>query len=212
MVSPRDIRIARPFAELLTKTNYSFLEGASHPEEILLQAKELGYGALGVCDRNGVYGAPRCHVAAKEVKVKLLVGSEVFVSGKPVYLIAKNRSGYGDLCQLLTRIHTRGEDPVDLTLDDIFESSRDLYCVLPALGADPDWVGRAKDAFGDRLSLAAHRHFDGTDSACLRDADRLSRRFAVEVIATTLPLFHVRERKNTQDVLKIGRASCRERV
>lgn len=206
MVSPRNIRLG--YAELLAKTNYSFLEGASHPEEMVLQAKELGYAALGICDRNGVYGCPRSHVAAKEVGLRLLVGAEVSLGGKPAYLIARNREGYGDLCEMLTRVHGQSQEPVPLTPAEIFEHSRDLHLVLPALDGDTALVGEAKLAYGDRFHLAAHRFSDGTDSRSVQEAERLSRQFGVGVIATNRPLFHAATRKSTQDVLTCIRHTC----
>jgi error-prone DNA polymerase len=208
MVSSRDIRLARPFAEIFAKTNYSFLEGASHPEEVVLQAKELGYGALGVCDRNGVYGTPRSHVAAKEVGLRLLIGTEVSLDGKPAFLVARNRSGYGDLCELLTWLHTQGEEPAPVTAAQVFEKSSHLHLILPSLDGPTEILGSAKDAFGRRLWLAAHRFFDGTDDRSVSEAERLAKHFGVPVLATNRPLFHIASRKSTQDVLTCIRHTC----
>src|SRR4051812_35071001 len=95
-----------PFAELIAKTSYSFLEGASHPEEMTIRARELEYAAIGVVDRQGVYGAPRAHCAAKKVGIPLLIGSDVVMeNGQSAILIARNRNGYGNLCELLTEAH-----------------------------------------------------------------------------------------------------------
>ncbi|NDD05417.1 MAG: PHP domain-containing protein, partial [Proteobacteria bacterium] len=88
------------FAELLVKTQYSFLEGASSPEEIVSTATTLGYSALGIVDNNGLYGAARTHVAAKKHRLPLIIGTEIEWKGSPLYLFAINHHGYGNLCEL----------------------------------------------------------------------------------------------------------------
>ena len=91
------------YAELHCRTNYSFLEGASHPDELVLRAAELGYTALGITDRSSLAGVVRAHVAAKEAGLKLLIGAEITPQdAAPVLLWAMNRAGYGRLARLLT--------------------------------------------------------------------------------------------------------------
>ena len=97
-------RRAFPYAELHCKTNFSFLEGASHPDELVVRAAELGYRALAITDRNSLAGVVRAHVAAKEVGLKLLIGAEITpVDVLPVVLLATDRSAYGRLSRLITR-------------------------------------------------------------------------------------------------------------
>ena len=80
------------YVELHCKTNFSFLEGASHPDELVAQAAELGYAGMAVTDRNSLAGAVRAHVAAKEAGLKLVVGAEVtLVDASPILLWAMNR-------------------------------------------------------------------------------------------------------------------------
>ena len=99
------------FVELIAKTNYSFLEGASHPEEMVQRATELGYAGIGVTDRNGVYGMARAHVAAKQHKIPLLTGAWVNIDDKEgIHLLARNRNGYGNLCELLCEVHKDREN------------------------------------------------------------------------------------------------------
>ena len=91
------------YAELHAKTNFSFLEGASHPDELVGRAAELGLAALAVADRNSLAGVVRAHAAAKQAGVKLLVGAEVFPRDAPrVVLLATDRAAYGRLSRLLT--------------------------------------------------------------------------------------------------------------
>src|SRR4051812_13566008 len=96
-------RPAVPYAELHCRTNFSFLEGASHPHELVERATELGHRALAITDRESVAGVVRAHVAAKEIGLKLLVGSAVYpVDGPALLLWAIDRKGYGRLSRLLT--------------------------------------------------------------------------------------------------------------
>src|SRR6185295_8997703 len=92
------------YAELHCKTNFSFLEGASHPNELVQQAAELEYRALAVTDRNSLAGVVRAHMAAKDVGLPLVIGAEITPSDAlPVVLWATDRASYGRLCRLITR-------------------------------------------------------------------------------------------------------------
>lgn len=92
------------YAPLFVRSNFSFLEGASHPEELVERAAELGLPALALTDRDGVYGMPRAHVKAREVGVELLPGATVTVEdGDSIVLLAGEQTGWANLCRLLTR-------------------------------------------------------------------------------------------------------------
>jgi error-prone DNA polymerase len=109
------------YAELHCKTNFSFLEGASHADELAQRATELGYSALAVTDRDSLAGVVRAHTAAKELGLKLLIGAEVHpVDAQPVVLWATDRKSYGRLSRLLTVGRRRAEKgQCQLTLEDI---------------------------------------------------------------------------------------------
>ena len=92
------------YAELHCISNFSFLRGASHPEELVARAKSLGYSALAITDECSLAGAVRAHVAAKQHELKLIIGSELRLSNGPdLVLLAADREGYGNLCELMTR-------------------------------------------------------------------------------------------------------------
>src|SRR4051812_18457112 len=100
---PRRQVAAVAYAELHSKTNFSFLEGASHPDEMVSRAAELGYAALAVTDRNTLAGVVRAHMAAKELGLKLLIGAELTpLDAPPVVLLATDRKAYGRLSRLIT--------------------------------------------------------------------------------------------------------------
>src|SRR5580704_12009797 len=109
------------YAELHAKSNFSFLEGASHPEELVERAAELGYAAVAVTDRNSLAGVVRAHVAAKQLGMKLVIGAEITPDGAPpLVLWPTDRAAYGRLARLITLGRRRAEKgECRLTLDDV---------------------------------------------------------------------------------------------
>lgn len=120
------------YAELHCLTNFSFLRGASHPEELVERAHALGYSALAITDECSVAGVVRAHVAAKRLEMKLVIGTEVkIVNGPKLVLLATDRASYGRMCALITRgrMRTRkGEYRLELSdLDDDLEGCLVLF-------------------------------------------------------------------------------------
>src|SRR5215217_6920924 len=113
------------YAELHCKSNFSFLEGASHPDELIVRAAELGYAALAITDRESLAGIVRAHSAAKQLDFKLLIGAEIHpADATTVVLWATNRASYGRLCRLLTVGRRRApKGQCQLNLADIAEHS-----------------------------------------------------------------------------------------
>src|SRR5258706_15830430 len=98
------------YVPLWCKSNFSFLEGASHPDELVDEACRLGLPAIALTDRDGVYGVVRAHLKAREVGLKLIIGSEISVDdGSTIVLLAQDRTGYANLCRLITRGRRRSE-------------------------------------------------------------------------------------------------------
>jgi len=98
------------YVPLWCKSNFSFLEGASHPDELVDEAYRLGLPAIALTDRDGVYGVVRAHVKAREVGIKLIIGSELTLSdGSTIVLLAQDRGGYANLCRLITKGRRRLE-------------------------------------------------------------------------------------------------------
>src|SRR5512133_3079131 len=169
------------YAELRCRSCFSFLEGASHPEELVARASELGLSALALADVDGLYGIVRAHGEAKRRGLPLVVGAELAVSGiemgRParVVLLARDREGYANLCRLATLAHSgemapgppggaepsaaaprRAKEDVKVALADVAERARGLFALYA--GADGDGAARLRDAFGRRLALAVARH------------------------------------------------------
>jgi len=123
------------YAELRCRSCFSFLAGASHPEELVARAAELGLAALALADMNGLYGVVRAHGEAKRRALPLVVGTELAVTGlelgrpAPLVLLAQDREGYANLCRLVTVAHggeqwagappRRERDEVRVALDEV---------------------------------------------------------------------------------------------
>src|SRR5947209_9715443 len=100
---PRAKTPNRPYAELRAASAFSFLDGASLPEDLIATAAQRDVPAMALIDRNGVYGAPRFYTAAKKCGVRALVGAElVLENGRRASLLVGNRTGYKNLCKLIT--------------------------------------------------------------------------------------------------------------
>jgi error-prone DNA polymerase len=106
------------YIELHCHSNFSFLDGASHPEDLVRRASELGMSALGITDRDGLYGVTRFYKACLKAGIKPIIGAEVTLeSRKHLTLLAKNNEGYSNLCRMITRAqltHRKGSPALDL--------------------------------------------------------------------------------------------------
>src|SRR5687768_15196564 len=90
------------YAELFCLSNFSFLEGASHSEELVERAAALGYSALALTDECSLAGVVRAHTAAKERELKLIIGTEISVEKEKLVLLATDRHSYGAISSLIT--------------------------------------------------------------------------------------------------------------
>ncbi|MBO6916952.1 MAG: error-prone DNA polymerase [Rhizobiaceae bacterium] len=200
-----------PYAELGVASNFSFLKGASHPEEIIVRAAKLGLTHIGLADQNTVAGVVRAHMAAKEADIIYHPGSRIVFSDGTSDILAypKNRKGWGNLCRLLTVGNLRSEKgDCQLTRKDLADWSSDLMiCVLPGSEAhnDPaqltDELTFLKEHFDKRLYLALIPFYDGHDTyrfACLSE---LSDQNSAPLMATNDAFMHEHGRRPLRDVL-----------
>ncbi len=195
-----------PYA-LRTKSNFSFLEGASHPEELVTQAVRLGYAGLAITDRASLSGIVRAHTAAKDAGLgKLIIGAELQpTDASPIVLWATSRASYGRLSLLLTvgrRRAPKGE--CELCFADIAEHAAGLLAgVLPdPTGRDATGeVARYRELFGDRIYLLASLHLGPDDERRLSELMALSKTTGVPLVAANDVHYHVARRKALHDVL-----------
>src|SRR5690348_10536003 len=147
------------YVELHARSGFSFLEGAAVPEELIGACAQFGMPAMALVDRNGVYGAPRFHMAAKKTGIRAHIGSEITCAHGVAYpLLVETREGYRNLCRLVTRMKLRakkGEGAA--TLEELAEFSKGIIC----LTRHPD--ERLIDIFGRHhvyAELQRHYHRD----------------------------------------------------
>jgi error-prone DNA polymerase len=202
------------YFELHITTNFSFLRGASHVEEVFAQASYLGYEAIAVTDRHSLAGILRAHQAARETRVRLIVGCRVDVrEGAAVLLYPTDRAAYARLCRLLSRGKGRaGKGKCDLTWADLAEHAGGMIAVL--LPDQPDEVLRAnlvrlRHDFpaGAYLALTLRRR--PGDAPRLAALARLASSARVPTVATGDVLYHAPARRILQDVVTCIREGTR---
>lgn len=207
--APQRQQVAIPYAELHCKTNFSFLEGASHPDELACSAAELGYQALAITDRNSLAGVVRAHGAAKQMQLKLLIGAEITPSdASPVVLLATDRKAYGRLSRLITtgrRNALKGE--CRLTFDDIAAYADGLLAGIVGEATSEDFF-RYRELFAHRLYLFAELHCGPNDDRQLEQRLRLAKEARIPLVAANDVHFHHPCRRALADVLTATRAGC----
>ena len=199
------------YAELHCVTNYSFLRGASDPEELVHRAAELGYSALAITDECSVAGIVRAHGAAKEAGLHLVIGSEMTLEdGLKVVLLVRDLAGYEALCGLITRARRaapKGEYRVGR--EDFPESTAGLVALWVPSGTPREeegaWVARR---FPGQAFIAVELHRGPDDEARVAALEALGGRLGMPRVAAGDVHMHVRDRKRLQDVMtaiRLGR-------
>ena len=209
------------FIELLARSNFSFLHGASHPEELVLRAKILGYSGLALSDVNGLYGVVRGYQASEKPSVfdaeqlalanadgtpkrpfRYLCGAELTpYNSSPIVLLPINKDGYVRLCRLLTGAKRRApKGHIVVALADILQANEDLIA-LPL----PPWketdLRALQEAFQDRIYLPVCKDLTWESVRYYQHALEFERKLGLQLFASLRPLFHEPSRKPLHDVL-----------
>jgi error-prone DNA polymerase len=205
-------------AELLCRSNFSFLRGASHPEELILQAQKTGLSALGLADMDGVYGLAKAYDKAKDFEeFKLIYGAELSLASPRdlgsrgtrlgLVLHAKSKKGWSLLCRLITASHAgRPKGEALLPWAEFLSLAGSGNTELLAL---PRWEesqaptpwGPLHEIFGQDLLLPLCRVLDGKDAERTRYAKEQEARYGLKVVASNDVHAHLRERQALQDSL-----------
>ena len=228
LAEPASSPETRDYVELEARSNFSFLQAASSPEELVQRAAEHGYGVVALTDRDGLYGMVRAHEEAKRQNLRLVVGCELTLDpeegteaapGRMLLVHVENHAGYTNLCRILTESHKRHAHEKRGALRKTAEEEsapKNLFAGVPlsfacqnaeglwamaSPGCSREDVTRIRAAFGARSSLAVHRHLDGHDRARLREAKQLSKELDVPICATNAVRYARREAKVIYDLL-----------
>jgi error-prone DNA polymerase len=193
------------YAELHALSNFTFLRGASHPEELVETAAMLGYEALAITDECSMSGIVRAHVAAKALGLKLIIGSELRLrSGRRLVVLARDRNGYAALCRLITEARRAAEKGSYELTRPFFEDGLPDCVVLwvpddeLALDAEDHWI---RETFRDRLWIAVELLADGRQRERLETLQDVGRRLKLPLVASGDVHMHRRSRRVLQDTL-----------
>lgn len=201
------------YAELHAISNFSFLRGASHPEEMVRTAYGLGYEAIAITDECSVAGVVKAYMAAKDLDIKLIVGAEFFLrDGVHLVILAPNRRAYGQLSELITRGRRRcpkGEYDLGLAdlrwgLDDclmLWLPGNESIEVLAEQGEQLNSILHTPIGVEKRLWIALELFFESDDIEKTANALALSIRLDLSVVAAGGPRMHTVDRKPLQDIL-----------
>ncbi len=208
------------YAELQVSTNFSFLRGASHAEELVATAAELGHAALAVTDRNTLAGVVRAHVAAKEIGLPLVVGTRLDLQDElSVLVLPRDRPAYGRLSRLLTLGKRRApKGDCHLTLNDLLGEENDggesqVWIILPPDGRLPgaafvEQLGGVGERAAGPVYLAASCLYRGDDAKRLKHLAHVAATCRTPLIATNDVHAHAAYRRPLQDVLTCIREHC----
>ncbi len=190
-----------PYVELHCHSNFSFLDGGSHPFELALRAAELEMPALAITDTGGVYGAVRFLQACRKVGVKPLIGATLEVDGEELVMIARNLAGYSRLCRLLSVAHQdqpKGE--ARASLETVSQHRGDLFYL--SASDDESRLRSLQEALGgDVVFSELHHHMSPEDAWVLEGRAAMARRCHAQVVATNQVHYHVHERRRMHDAL-----------
>ena len=195
------------YVELRSRSSFSFLEGASNPEDLIAAAAEQGYEAIALGDRDGVYGIPRFHQAALNAGVRAIHGAEMTLDAQGEYeskpraareqapgergpsllLLAESSAGWRNLSRLITQSHTgRAKDEASIRWEQLEAKARDLTLIVRGDGRlGPELLDRARGVFGeDRVFVDMSRPLDRKSEHTSRKAVAIAEASRVPIVAT----------------------------
>ncbi|MDA1087172.1 MAG: error-prone DNA polymerase [Verrucomicrobia bacterium] len=201
---------AANYAPLWCKSNYSFLEGASHPDELVEEAHRLGIRSLALTDRDGVYGMVRAHKRAQELGIHLIVGAQITLCDDSlILLLSETREGYANLCRLISAGRLRSEKgSCHVSLTEVCEHAGGLMALwggnrslLVAQKAPDAEARQLKEAFADRVYALLTRQREDDDARRERILRERAKRYEMPTLAGMEVLYHTRARRPLQDIL-----------
>lgn len=208
------------YSELQVTSNFSFLRGASHPNELIDQAAEFGYRKIALTDRNTLAGIVRAYSAAKEKDIQLIPACRLdLLDGPSLLAYPKDREAYGRLSALLSMGNIRAEKgKCFLHKSDVYAHSKDILfmAIMPAAlnrrfqfeQGFIDALAEYREALGRSLYLSMSRSYSGDDDKKLFRIGQLSDRFNIPIVATGDIHYHDPARRELQDVLTCVREKC----
>src|SRR3984885_15438984 len=211
LVSPWVSCVTAPFAEVGARTNFTLLDGASHPAEMVAVAAELGHAGIGVCDTNSLAGVVRAHVAAKDIGVPFIVGTRLVLDDDARYLVwPTDRASYGRLTRLLSLGRMRApKGQCRISRAEMLDHAEGwvMAAVPPSLPDARSAERLQADArdLRDRLArpllCSAAVTYDGAERPRLGAPPPMGAAAGTGLLATTDPRYHHPDRRRLADVL-----------
>ncbi len=203
----------RRYAELQVTSHFSFLRGASSPQELFAQAAHLGIEALAITDRNSLAGIIRAYEAAKTTGIRLITGCRLdLTDGVSLLVYPIDRAAYARLCRLLSIGKSRGgKAKCLLHWPDVLAHAQDLIAVFLPDAADEMCAFHLRhlaEGFGDRAYMALTLRRRPNDQLRLHELANLAAAYGVRSVVTNDVLFHAPERRMMQDVVTCIRHNC----
>lgn len=208
------------YTELQVTTNFSFLRGASHPEEMVQQAAALGYQEIAVTDRNTLAGIVRAYGTAQKTGVRIIAGCRLdLIDGASLLAYPTDKQAYEQLCSLLTKGNLRTEKgECDLYKADVYEHAKGIkFIVVPPASLNNTFdfkddfkntLAEYAEAFGKDLYIGAIRSYQSNDFKKLFRLNQLAQYYNIPLIATNDVHYHNPERRELQDIVTCVREKC----
>jgi len=208
------------YTELQVTTNFSFLRGGSHPEELVEQAAALHYKEIAITDHNTLAGVVRGHAAAKKIGIRILPACRLnLLDGPSVLAYPTSKHGYTQLSALLTEGNLRAEKgQCHLYKADLYQYAKGLkFIAIPPSILNESFefdhsfqkaLREYKEALGNELYLGACRSYQGDDSKKLYRLSQLADRLDIPLVATNDVHYHNLQRRELQDIVTCVREKC----
>ncbi|WP_343534271.1 error-prone DNA polymerase [Pedobacter sp.] len=208
------------YVELQTTSNFSFLRGASHPEELVAQAAQLGYHKIAITDRNSLAGIVRAHIVTRKHPIKLIPACRIdLLDGPSLLAYPINKNGYSQLSSLLSLGNSRAEKgQCHLYQADVWQHQADMLFIVVApisLNQNFDFqddfkadLQQYQKILGSKLYLSINRTYTGSDQKRMFRLAQLSQKFNIPLAATNDVHYHEPQRRQLQDILTCAREKC----
>jgi error-prone DNA polymerase len=201
------------YTELQVTSNFSFLRGGSHPEELVNQAIHLGYKEIAITDRNSLAGIVRAFAAAKKKDIRVITGCRLdLMDGESLLAYSSNKDAYANLCSLLTKGNLRTEKgKCELYKQDVYQYAKGLkfiavppYSLNENFDLDKNFIKTTKEykeALGKELYIGATRTYQNNDFKKIYRLQQFAHHLGIPLIATNDVYYHDPKRRELQDIL-----------
>jgi len=208
------------YTELQVTTNFSFLRGASHPEELVQQAAVLGYDCIAITDHNTLAGVVRAHTAAKKIGIRIIPGCHLdLIDGPGLIAYPTNKEAYSRLSGLLSIGNLRTEKgKCELYRSDVYRYKQGIKFIVVAptslnsdFAFDADFISAVqayREQFGKHVYLGASRTYQANDNKRLHRLSQLAIACNIPMVAVNDVHYHIAERRELQDVMTCTREKC----